>query len=60
VGKRTFMLWSIALATALLAACFLTGHVNPFDSAAARLAIAWQLCNMGLYYTLRPRTGRMQ
>jgi hypothetical protein len=56
VSKRTFMLWSIALASALLALCLLTSHVDPFKYAIARLAIAWQLCNVGLYYALAPRS----
>ena len=58
MSKRTFMLWSIVLASALLALCLLTGHVDPFKYAIARLAIAWQLCNVGLYYALAPRLGR--
>jgi hypothetical protein len=56
VSKRTFMLWSIALASVLLAICAITGYVDPFKYAIARLAIAWQLCNVGLYYALAPRS----
>lgn len=59
MNKRTFMLWSIAGATALLAGCFLTGNADLFQTGLARLAVAWQLCNIGLYYLLKPGRGEI-